>query len=123
MKTEGMGAAAGTPCGPAALAVQKPSSIRVNVTPWRPRGLREQNACGSEEFGCPLPTGHTSREARHARSEESRMRFAWSNGPGKGEITLQVPLGALRNVPVVKSLCNSNRDVLRFNILAGARKT
>lgn len=51
------------------------------------------------------------------------MPFAWSNEPEKGEISLHIPLGALRNITVVKSLCNSNHNVLRLNILIGAKKT
>lgn len=50
------------------------------------------------------------------------MPFAWSNEPEKGEITLHIPLGALRSVTVVKSLCNNNYNVLRFNILVGTKK-
>lgn len=54
------------------------------------------------------------------------MPFAWSSEPEKkkkGGIAPLKTLRALRNVTAVKSLRNSNCNVLKFTILLGAKKT
>lgn len=77
----GDGSSGGTPCGPAALAGQKPSGVNVHITcGWVKLGDREgcrSRTCVTGSSSVPADA-HASGAARHVGSEESPVPLAVS---------------------------------------------